>query len=77
MKKQREKTGDSIDEKPPKLNKKTRRKMIVYLYALKLFTKGEKPLKSSKENEEENRVLILGWGFSEVIDQKLEHDIQI
>ena len=46
MKKQRRKTGGSIDEKPPKLDKKTRRKTN-YLIFDTLFYKNKKPLKPS------------------------------
>ena len=48
MKKWGGKTGDSIDEKPPKLNQETRRKPIIYYY----FVRGKKPLKLSQKNGE-------------------------
>ena len=49
MRKQRGKPGEIeglIDEKPPKLGEKTRKKTD-YLMLCTLFCRGEKPLKSS------------------------------
>ena len=42
-----------------------------------MLYKGEKPPKSSWKNGKKNQILILEEGVFRVLDQKLEHDIQI
>ena len=62
MKKRGGKTGDLIDEKPPKLDEKMRKKTdYLLLYTLLLY-KGWKTSKTlAKKTVEENRMLI-AWG---------------
>ena len=75
MKKRGEKTKDSIDKIPLKLNEETRRK--TYHFAV---CKGVKNLWNGTKKTVEEKWILIDWlteGKDEALDQKLKHDIHI
>ena len=72
MRKRGGKTGDLIDEKPPKLDEETRRKTDHCFVAALQEVKNLRNL--AKKMVEENLMLI--GNRDELLDQRLEHDIQ-